>query len=64
MSEISRPWDILPGWTIVGMYNFDHDGELWLFVCMRKGDLMIFNEGEDDEFLWNRLWHKAQELDK
>ncbi|KKL68546.1 hypothetical protein LCGC14_2123940 [marine sediment metagenome] len=64
MSEINRPWDILPGWVIAGMYNFEHNGNLRLFVAMRKGDLIICEQGEDDEFLWNRLWHKAQELDK
>ncbi len=59
MSEINRPWNILPGWVIAGMYHFEHDGKLRLFVGMRKGDLIIQEQGEDDEFLWNRLWHKA-----
>ncbi len=63
MSE--APWKMKPldEWAIVGMNHYRMHGERRLFVAMTKGNLCIVEEGLDDEFLWNRLWHKANTLD-
>lgn len=61
-SEWNPPWSILPDWSIVGMNHFEEDGERRLYVAMVKGDHCIREQGPDDEFLWNRLWHKACEV--
>jgi len=55
------PWKMTPldGWSIVGMNNYHIAGARYLFVSMAKDGVCITEEGKDDEFLWNRLWHKA-----
>ncbi len=57
-----EPWKYGPldQWSIVGMNHYFIDGEKRLFVAMVKGERCIKEEGPDDEYLWNRLWHKAQ----
>ena len=55
------PWLMKPlnEWSICGMNHYRQDGEKRLFVSMAKDGRCITEEGPDDEFLWNRLWHKA-----
>ena len=55
------PWKQKPldEWAIVGMNHYHRDGERYLFVAMTKAGRCITEEGRDDEYLWNRLWHKA-----
>jgi hypothetical protein len=61
MGEQKYPWQrgILSEWAIVGMNHYRINGERRLFVAMTKGGKCIVEEGQDDEYLWNRLWHKA-----
>ena len=50
----------LDEWDIVRMNHYYGDnGEKRLFVAMSKDGKLIKEEGEDDKYLWNRLWHKA-----
>ena len=58
---MKAPWMTTPldEWAIVGMNHYHVSGERRLFVAMTKGDRCIVEEGKDDEYLWNRLWHKA-----
>jgi len=49
----------LDEWAIVGMNHYHVDGRKMLFVAMVKGGVCIKEEGPDDAYLWNRLWHKA-----
>lgn len=57
------PWQQPPlnEWAICGMNHYHMHGKRHLFVSMTKGGVCITEEGEDDEYLWNRLWHKATE---
>jgi len=59
-----EPWLIPPldGWDICGMNHFYINGNKFLFVSMTKNGFCIKEEGDDDSFLWNRLYHKALEL--
>ena len=56
------PWKLIPldEWAIVGMNHYHIDGERRLFVAMTKDGKCIKEEGADDKYLWNRLWHKAK----
>lgn len=58
---MSRPWMMQPldEFSIVGMNHYHVDGGKRLFVSMTLGDRCITEEGKDDKYLWNRLWHKA-----
>ena len=58
---MDQPWKLKPldKWAIVGMNHYHVNGEKRLFVAMTKDGRCITEEGADDEFLWNRLWHKA-----
>ena len=62
---MSEPWKIKPlnEWSIVGMNHYHVNGERRLFVAMTKAASCIVEEGTDDQFLWNRLWHKATALE-
>ena len=51
----------LDEWAIVGMNHYHVAGERFLFVAMTKDGKCITEEGLDDEYLWNRLWHKAKD---
>jgi hypothetical protein len=55
------PWKLKPldEWAIVGMNHYHMGGERRLFVAMTKDRHCIVEEGPDDQYLWNRLWHKA-----
>ena len=57
-----RPWMMAPlnEWSIIGMNHYWCGGEKMLFVAMGKDGQFIKEEGSDNEFLWNRLWHKAK----
>lgn len=59
----SMPWMMEPldEWAIVGMNHYHIEGEKRLFVSMTKEGRCITEEGRDDKYLWNRLWHKATE---
>ena len=56
------PWNMMPDWSIVGMNHYHVAGERFLFVSMQKGGRCITEEGKDDEYLWNRLFHKSEAL--
>jgi hypothetical protein len=58
---MKQPWMIKPldEWDIVGMNHYHHGDQRMLFVAMIKDDSFIKEEGPDDEYIWNRLWHKA-----
>lgn len=58
---INHPWKQKPldEWSIVGMNHYHVAGQRFLFVAMTKGGQCITEEGLDDNYLWNRLWHKA-----
>lgn len=58
---MNKPWLSAPlnEWSIVGMNHYHVNGKRFLFVAMTKDGVCITEEGEDDEYLWNRLWHKA-----
>lgn len=60
---MSAPWleGELAKWSIVGMNHYHVKGERFLFVSMVRDGVCITEEGPDDKFLWNRLWHKARE---
>ena len=60
-SSACPPWKMAPldEWSIVGMNHYHVGKERRLFVAMTNGDRCIVEEGPDDAFLWNRLWHKA-----
>ena len=62
MSYMS-PWNVPPlnEWSICGMNHYHQNGNRYLFVSMVKDGRCITEEGEDNEYLWNRLWHKADE---
>lgn len=62
----TQPWKIKPldAWSIIGMNHYHVNGERYLFVAMTKDGRCIIEEGRDDEYLWNRLCHKAWETDK
>lgn len=62
--KIKPPWMMAPldQWSIVGMNHYTIDGKRCLYVAMTKAGRCIVEQGEDDEFIWNRLWHKAQEV--
>jgi hypothetical protein len=53
---LSKPLD---EWSIVGMNHYHVNDERYLFVALVKDGRCIIEEGRDDEYLWNRLWHKA-----
>lgn len=55
------PWMMKPldEWAIVGMNHYHINGEKRLFVAMVNGGRCIKEEGPDDKYLWNRLWHQA-----
>jgi len=55
------PWQygILDDWSIVGMNHYHVNGDKFIFVSMAKKGKCITEEGKDDQYLWNRLWHKA-----
>ena len=61
MSELRAPWlqKPLDQWSIVGMNHYSVNGQRLLFVAMVKDGRCIKEEGPDDQYLWNRLWHKA-----
>ena len=58
---MKMPWMQAPldQWSIIGMSHYYVNGERFLFVAMAKDGRCIKEEGCDDEYLWNRLWHKA-----
>ncbi len=58
------PWKdgALIDWCIIGMNHYSVNGERFLYVAMSNGPHYIKEEGRDDEFLWNRLWAKAEAL--
>lgn len=64
MSNKKMPWDQPPlnEWAIVGMNHYHKNGQRLLFVAMAKKGKCIKEEGRDDEYLWNRLCHKAGKL--
>ena len=55
------PWQQGPlaCWAICGMNHYHVAGERYLFVSMTRFGKCITEEGKDDQYLWNRLWHKA-----
>lgn len=57
----SQPWKQSPldTWSICGMNHYHIHGQKFLFVAMTKDGKCITEEGKDDEYLWNRLYHKA-----
>ncbi len=59
--DFTAPWKMSPldEWSIVGMNHYSINGQKQIFVAMIKGDRCIVEEGADDQYLWNRLWHKA-----
>jgi len=61
MSIELNPWQKSPldEWAICGMNHYHVDDERFLFVSMVKDGRCITEEGLDDEYLWNRLCHKA-----
>ena len=58
---MNAPWQSKPlnDWSIIGMNHYHVNGQRFLFVAMTKDGRVIQEEGKDDEYLWNRLWHKA-----
>lgn len=58
---MSAPWKQKPldEWSIIGMNHYYVSGQRFLFVALAKDGRCIKEEGRDDEYLWNRLWHKA-----
>jgi len=57
------PWQQPPldEWDIVTINHYQCCGEKHIFIAMKKGHSMVTEKGEDDEYIWNRLWHKANE---
>jgi hypothetical protein len=64
MSEEKQFWKMVPldEWAIVGMNHYFVNGKKLLFVAMVKDGRCIKAEGEDNRYLWNRLFHAAWEL--
>lgn len=62
--DVIPPWlqSPLDDWSIVGMNHYHVAGKRFLFVSMVRNGVCITEEGRDDKYLWNRLWHKAMEL--
>jgi len=58
---MTPPWMMSPldEWDIVGMNHYHYGDSRALFVAMVKDGCCIKEEGPDDEYIWNRLWHKA-----
>jgi len=65
-TDSSVPWKLSPlhEWSIIGMNHYHVNGERFLFVAMTRGNRYITEEGKDDQYLWNRLWHKASHEDR
>ena len=65
MSAMEYPWQsgVLKNWSICGMNHYHVNGVRFLFVSMTKDGLCITEEGKDDEYIWNRLWHKATDAE-
>lgn len=61
-----QPWknSLLDQWSICGMNHYHINGKKQLFVSMTKDDKCITEEGDDNKYLWNRLWHKAYKLEE
>ena len=61
-----NPWQQPPldEWSICGMNHYHVGACKFLFVSMVKDGACITEEGEDDKYLWNRLWHKAKENER
>jgi len=59
--QYQPPWRQHPldEWSICGMNHYHVNGDKHLFVSMVKDGRCITEEGMDDNYLWNRLWHKA-----
>lgn len=60
------PWrdsSVLAKWSIVGMNHYYVNGKRKLYVAMMLDGFAIQEEGDDDQYLWNRLWHKAAQHD-
>ncbi len=55
------PWQdpIFKDWEIISMFHVINGVSKNLHVVMKKGDRIITEYGNDDGYLWNRLWHKA-----
>lgn len=64
MSMSDYPWKdlIFEDWHIVAMYHVVINGVKTLHVYLKNGDTIISESGPDDEYLWNRLWHKVYNL--
>lgn len=58
------PWQQAPldEWSICGMNHYHVDGEKFIYVSLVKDGVCIKEEGRDDQYLWNRLWHQADKL--
>ena len=52
---------LLKEWDIVGMNHYYVSGEKFLFVAMQKDGKLIKEEGKEDKYFWDRLWHKASQ---
>ncbi len=65
MSDNKLPWKdgVLDEWSICGMNHYHVGGERFLFVSMVKDGRCITEEGRDDQYLWDQLWHKASSGD-
>lgn len=61
LSAYHAPWLMKPldEWSIVGLNHYSVNGERQLFVAMTKDGHCVQEEGPEDQYLWNRLWHKA-----
>lgn len=61
MWDETLPWNRAPlnEWSICGMNHYHIHGTKFIFVSMVKNGMCITEEGADDVYLWNRLWHKA-----
>ena len=46
------------------MNHYMSDGQKFLYVAMMQDAYCIREEGPDDEYLWNRLWHKAIKVNR
>lgn len=66
MSNSKFPWQqgVLARWSICGMNHYHVAGQRFLFVSMTKDGQCITEEGPDDKYLWNRLYHKACNLEE
>ena len=60
------PWkeSLLDQWSISSMYHYYAGDKKFLYVSMVRDDKCITVDGEDDKYLWNRLWHKADHINK